>query len=179
MPWVRDYFEFGWREALTTDYLFRWRVLCKARVELEGVSQRVQEDAQNFAPGVVFISGEIVTLIVAIVEWAPLLWTQTADLETLKGWPAGAMVWMAIGTGIFGAVSSALLARPLISLNYRLQAREAAFRKELVYAEDAVVGVGGLAACRELFSEVRRVTFSIFNLTALVRFWNGVLAQGE
>ena len=56
---------------------------------------------------------------------------------------------------------SAVVGRQLVSLDYNNQREEAAYRKELVYAEDGVDGRGSAETLRALFLRVRATAVTV------------------
>lgn len=87
-----------------------------------------------------------------LFAFTPLLWSLSSGLP---GAPKGMLVWICYGGNLVGYGFSFLIGRKLIGLEYDNQATEAAFRKELVYAEDETPGHGLLDTCHALFSSLR------------------------
>lgn len=60
-----------WREAITFDYIPRWR---NVREEIEGASQRIQEDAYRFAKIIESLGLQIVRAVMTLFAFLPILW---------------------------------------------------------------------------------------------------------
>ena len=155
---VRHY-GFRWRQAITEDYVPRWR---KVDEEIEGASQRIQEDANRFARIIEGLGLAIFRAIMTLIAFLPILWTLSAqvDLPILRDIP-GSLVWAALVVTVGGMVISWFVGYFLPGLEYNNQKVEAAFRKELVYGEDDKVNHAKPETLFELFSGVR---FNYFRL---------------
>tara|TARA_B110001452_G_scaffold49248_1_gene37605 strand:- start:2747 stop:3859 length:1113 start_codon:yes stop_codon:yes gene_type:complete len=167
--WLTRIWAFQWRQAITADYIYRWRLLAKGAVELEGISQRVQDDAYQLAKGVDSFGQGVFNALLSLGTFVPLLWRLTSGMDT---WPDGAIVGVNVGSNILGIGISSLVGRYLITLEYNNQAVEAAFRKELVYAEDGAAGYGTIEACRKLFSELRGNYYTLFLHLIYFELWS-------
>ena len=140
------HFALAWREALTESYTLRWRVASGgATLAVDSVSQRIQEDTHAFAKGLDSIVKDIVMAVMDMFAMVPVL-------VRLAGWRT---VLVCVGGNLFGLAMSAVVGRQLVSLDYNNQREEAAYRKELVYAEDGVDGRGSAETLRALFLRVR------------------------
>merc|ERR1711865_468371 len=64
-------------------------------------------------------------------------------------------------------------------MGYNNQAVEAAFRKELVYAEDGVEGFGLLVTCHRLFSTLRANYYTLFLHLIYFEFWQALFNRCE
>ncbi len=60
-----------WREAITFNYIPRWRNVVE---EIEGASQRIQEDAYRFARIIESLGLQIVRAVMTLIAFLPLLW---------------------------------------------------------------------------------------------------------
>lgn len=132
---------------LTSHVLFRWRtsmaeyyhsVYHKART-IEGASQRVQEDTLKFARIIEDLGSNLVEAVLVLIEFFPLLLTLSVGLPLLYfGDVVGGFGLAAIGWAILGTLSLILAGwlLGLVGIEYDLQAKEAAYRKALVLAED-------------------------------------------
>ena len=63
---------FRWREAMTFSYMPYWKA---EDSKVEGASQRIQEDAMNFAKIVESLGLQIVRSIMLLIAFIPILWT--------------------------------------------------------------------------------------------------------
>jgi peptide/bleomycin uptake transporter len=142
-----------WRQAITFNYIPRWR---NVREEIEGASQRIQEDTYRFAKIVETLGLQVIRAIMTLVAFLPILWKLSAgvELEFAKNIP-GSLVWVAIAVSIGGMAISWLVGIKLPGLEYNNQKVEAAFRKELVYGEDDKENYSSLETLVELFVGIR------------------------
>jgi peptide/bleomycin uptake transporter len=67
-----------WREAITFHYAEKWR---KVKVDIEGASQRIQEDASRFARIVESLGLQVVRATLTLVAFLPLLWYLSQFIE--------------------------------------------------------------------------------------------------
>lgn len=61
-----------WREAISFNYIPRWRNVTE---EIEGASQRIQEDTYKFAKIVESLGSQAIDAIMTLVAFVPVLWT--------------------------------------------------------------------------------------------------------
>ncbi len=142
-----------WREAITFDYIPRWRNVTE---EIEGASQRIQEDAYRLARLIESLGLQIVRAIMTLVAFLPLLWKLSSGVtnDFLKTIP-GSLVWVALAVSLGGMLISWFVGIKLPGLEYNNQKVEAAFRKELVYGEDDKVHHASIASLTELFTGIK------------------------
>jgi len=124
---------FRWREAMTFSYMPYW-IAVDAKVE--GASQRIQEDAMNFAKIVESIGLQIVRALMLLIAFIPILWGLSANvvIPFFKD-ISGSLVWVSLTASLGGLLISWIVGIKLPGLEYNNQKVEAAFRKELVYAK--------------------------------------------
>lgn len=137
---IRRRYTFAWRMTLMGHYTNRWAQL--QQTQLEGISQRIQEDTQRFGRGLETCVSEILDAFMTLVVFTPALIDlgghvvpkgKIEVLSTLfgKGWLlALAFILASIGWAI-----SLLVAHRLVDLEVRNQIVEAEFRKQLVLTE--------------------------------------------
>lgn len=127
---------FRWRRAMNAYYLAHWPVLR----EVEGASQRIQEDTQRFARIVEGLAITFVGSIMTLIVFLPLLFDLSQNITELPifGPVEGSLVWVALVSAAFGTVLLAVVGVKLPGLEFENQKVEAAYRKELVYGEDNV-----------------------------------------
>ena len=132
--WFTRMYGFAWREAITFNYLPRWKTV---EQEIEGASQRIQEDTYKFAKIVESLGLAAAKAIMTLIAFLPLLWSMSDQLAGtfLDGVP-GSLVWVALVTSLGGILISWFVGWYLPGLEYNNQKVEAAYRKELVYIED-------------------------------------------
>ena len=173
--WLTRHWAFQWRQAITLDYLYRWRVVSKGRLELESISQRVQDDAYKLTKGIDSLVQGVLIALLQVFTFLPLLWSLTSPLPGL----AGHLVAINLGAALSGIAISSVVGRYLITLEYQNQAVEAAFRKELVYAEDGVEGFGLIAVCHRLFYTLRAQYYTLFLHLIYFELWQALFNRCE
>ncbi len=127
-------YSFKWREAITFKYISKWRNVVN---EVEGASQRMQEDTYRFARIVESLGLQFVKAIMTLVAFIPILWSfsDKVTIPVIKNYN-GSLVWIALIVSLGGLIISWFVGIKLPGLEYNNQKVEAAFRKELVYGED-------------------------------------------
>ncbi len=155
----------------TSHFLFRWRtsmvdyyhsVYDKAR-QIEGASQRVQEDTIKFSRIMESLGTSFFEAVLLLFEFFPILMTLSIGLPILwfgeweYGLVTGAFVWSVGGT-LFMILLAWIL--KLVGIEYDLQKKEAAYRKILVIAEDD--GSVRPKSLEELFNGVRKIHFKSY-----------------
>lgn len=142
-------YSFKWREAMTFSYVSRWQNVDE---EVEGASQRIQEDIYRFARIVESLGLQVIRAIMTLIAFLPILWglSSGVDIPFFKDIP-GSLVWVAVAVSVGGLLISWFVGIKLPGLEYNNQKVEAAFRKELVYAEDDKINYGKTDTIVELF----------------------------
>ncbi|EAL8063973.1 putative transporter [Campylobacter coli] len=139
-------YAFKWREAMTFSYLKFWK---NKDDNIEGSSQRIQEDTYNFSKIVESLGFSFIKALMTLVAFIPILWTlsdvvskalfanlsENSNFYFLKNID-GLLVYVALLISLGGLIVSWFVGIKLPGLEYNNQKAEAAFRKELVYAED-------------------------------------------
>ncbi|WP_144673143.1 putative transporter [Campylobacter jejuni] len=139
-------YAFKWREAMTFSYLKFWK---NKDDNIEGSSQRIQEDTYNFSKIVESLGLSFIRALMTLVAFIPILWSlsdvvskalfanlsENSSFYFLKNID-GLLVYIALLISLGGLVVSWFVGIKLPGLEYNNQKAEAAFRKELVYAED-------------------------------------------
>ncbi|ECP6145371.1 TPA: putative transporter [Campylobacter jejuni] len=139
-------YAFKWREAMTFSYLKFWK---NKDDNIEGSSQRIQEDTYNFSKIVESLGLSFIKALMTLVAFIPILWSlsdvvskalfanlsENSSFYFLKNID-GLLVYVALLISLGGLVVSWFVGIKLPGLEYNNQKAEAAFRKELVYAED-------------------------------------------
>jgi peptide/bleomycin uptake transporter len=150
---------FRWRQAMTEHYVTHWKSLHR----IEGASQRVQEDTKRFATIVETLGVNIIESAFTLIAFLPILWglSKHVHIVPIFGDLNHALVYGAILLALFGTVFLAAVGIHLPGLEFFNQRVEAAFRKEMVHAEDDV-SRADLPVYRELFSAIRKNYFRLF-----------------
>ena len=152
----------------TAHYLFRWRtamvewyhsVYDKA-ANIEGASQRVQEDTIKFTRIMEGLGTSFIESLMVLFQFVPILLGLSIGIPIFffgdwqYGLITGALLWTLGGTIFLIGLGWVLR---LVGVEYDLQKKEAAYRKILVIAEDDQ-NVRP-KTIDELFSEVRSIHF--------------------
>ncbi len=142
-------YAFKWREAMTFSYVAKWQTVTE---EVEGASQRLQEDIYRFARIFESLGLQVVRAVMTLIAFLPILWALSSgvDIQYIKDIP-GSLVWVALVVSLGGLLISWFVGIKLPGLEYNNQKVEAAFRKELVYAEDDKIQYGKTETITELF----------------------------
>ena len=69
-----SHYVFRWRQALTTEYLPRWK---NTEGVVEGSSQRIQEDCMRFARQTESLGLGLVRAIITLLSFVPILWARS------------------------------------------------------------------------------------------------------
>lgn len=154
-----SHFIFRWRTAMNTYYTDQWETVRN----IEGASQRIQEDTMRFAEIMENLGVSIVDAIMTLFAFLPVLWVLSDYVtelpivgEILHPLFFAALVWSVFGTGLL-----ALVGIKLPGLFFKNQRVEAAYRKELVYGEDDEYRAQP-PKLMELFDNVRKNYFRIY-----------------
>lgn len=132
--WFTRIYGLRWREAMTFNYIPRWE---NVSTEIEGASQRIQEDCQKFARIIETLGLESIKALMTLIAFLPILWVLSGgvDLPFFRDIP-GSLVWVSLSVSIGGLIISWFVGIKLPGLEYNNQKVEAAFRKNLVLGED-------------------------------------------
>lgn len=146
-------YAFRWREAMTFSYVEKWQTVDE---EVEGASQRIQEDIYRFARIFESLGLQVIRALLTLIAFLPILWELSSgvDLPRIKEIP-GSLVWVALLVSLGGLLISWFVGIKLPGLEYNNQKVEAAFRKELVYAEDDKINYGKTESIVELFTGLK------------------------
>jgi len=150
---------FRWRTAMNEYYMSQWPRLR----QIEGASQRVQEDTMRFSTTTEQLGVSLVSSVMTLVAFLPVLFKIGADITELPivGHLPHALVWAALFWSLFGTVFLAMVGIKLPGLEFRNQRVEAAYRKELVYGEDNPDRAQPLTVA-QLFANVRKNYFRLY-----------------
>ncbi|MCP4984048.1 MAG: peptide antibiotic transporter SbmA [Gammaproteobacteria bacterium] len=154
-----SHFIFRWRTAMNDYYTAQWETVRN----IEGASQRVQEDTMRFAEIMESLGVSIIDAVMTLFAFLPVLWVLSEHVKELPVVGAiahplfvASLVWSIFGTGLL-----AIVGIKLPGLFFKNQRVEAAFRKELVYGEDDTARAQPLTL-KELFANVRKNYFRIY-----------------
>jgi peptide/bleomycin uptake transporter len=150
---------FRWRTAMNEYYMSHWPRLR----QIEGASQRVQEDTMRFSSTMEQLGVNLVSSVMTLVAFLPVLFKIGAGITDLPiiGEVPHALVWAALFWSIFGTMFLAGVGVKLPGLEFRNQRVEAAYRKELVYGEDDAERAQPQTVAA-LFANVRKSYFRLY-----------------
>jgi peptide/bleomycin uptake transporter len=158
--WQTQRYTFAWREANTRYYLLRWE---GSTAQIEGGSQRIQEDLMIFGKTLQSLFTGFVNKIFILLAFIPVLWQLSEGLPIWNGQIIpGFLVWAALTLSIGGTLLSFLLGYKLPTLEYNNQVVEARFRKKLVHSEDDF-SQRMTADLFPMFDSVKRNYYRLFN----------------
>jgi peptide/bleomycin uptake transporter len=166
-----SHYVFRWRTAMNDYYTRNWGQLR----QIEGASQRIQEDTMRFARTMEGLGVSLVEAMMTLLAFLPVLFSLSSHVQQLPivGAIPHALVWAAISWAVLGTAVLMLVGYKLPGLEFNNQMVEAAYRKELVYGEDNPERADPLTL-QELFSKVRFNYFHLYFHYAyfnLVRIW--------
>ena len=170
---VASHYAFRWRQAMTLHDLPRWQ---NTAVEVEGASQRIQEDCMRFARQTEDIGLGVVRAVMTLISFIPILWGLSKGMAIVWLQFEGSLFWVALTTAVGGYLLSWFIGGRLPGLEYNNQKVEAALRKNLVYAEDQRARMD-LGEVLSLFSAVRFNNFRLFNNYAYFNLWSNLYGQ--
>ncbi len=129
-----NHYVFRWRKSMTDYYMSHWESIN----EVEGASQRIQEDTKRFASIVETLGVGLVRALMTLFAFVPILWNLSKSITIIPifGELPHGLVFGAIGFALVGTIGLALLGFKLPGLEYKNQVVEAAYRKSLVLHED-------------------------------------------
>ena len=151
--WFTSIYGLRWRQAMTWGYIPRWR---NVEEEIEGASQRIQEDCNRFARIIESLGLQVVRAVMTLIAFIPILYglSDKMDVPILRD-IEGSLVWGALVVSIGGLIISWFVGWRLPGLEYNNQKVEAAFRKDLVLGEDDKVNHARPENLWELFLGIR------------------------
>ncbi len=150
---------FRWRMAMNDFYAANWH---KVR-QVEGASQRVQEDTLRFARLMEGLGVSFMRSLMTLAAFLPILWVLSEKVTELPwfGQINHALVYVAILFALSGTVLLALVGIKLPGLEFNNQKVEAAYRKELVLGEDDA-NRAAQSVLKDLFDYVRLNNFKLY-----------------
>lgn len=137
--YVQSYLALRWRRWLTWQFLDRWLAhrsyyfLENFDDQTDNPDQRIQEDINSLVQGTLSLTVGLVSAVVTIFAFIYVLWRLSGvinlPLGSLGTWHIhGYLVWVGILYAFAGTFLTFKIGRPLISLNFEQQRREANFR---------------------------------------------------
>ena len=181
-----QHYAFRWRQAITFAYMPLWE---KAENEIEGASQRLQQDPERFARLVEKLGLGFFRSILTLIAFVPILWGVSMEIaerfEAAEGLPSApfalpllswtantpaSLVLVAFVLALGGTALSFLIGIKLPGLEYNNQRVEARFRKRLVYSEDDKK-FADMSSLTELFTGLRFNYFRLFLHYSYFSLW--------
>lgn len=159
---------FQWRQSIVEEYIPAY---LRHNRNVEGASQRIQEDTYKFARYVRDLGRGAFKAVFTLLLFIPIL----AELSS-KYWTDNYFVYLALAAAIGGIGISVWVARKLPKLEYNNQVVEAKFRKQLVQLEDDRTLFTN-KTLQETFSEIRFNYFKLFNNYAFFALWARIYWQ--
>ena len=173
-----SHYIFRWRTAMNDYYVANWPRLRN----IEGASQRVQEDTMRFATTTESLGVNLISAVLTLLAFLPVLVKLSATVTELPVVGAipyplvfAAVIWSVFGTGLL-----ALIGIRLPAIEFFNQRVEAAYRKELVLGEDDPARAEP-PTLSELFTHIRRnyfrlyLNFMYFNIGRIVYLQTDVI----
>jgi peptide/bleomycin uptake transporter len=170
---IAQHYCFRWRQAITFAYLPFWQ---KADAEVEGGSQRLQEDTQKWASIVFKLGLGAFKASLTLLAFIPILWGISKDITFWGIQFEGFLVWVALASSLGAMGISALVGIKLPRLEYNNQRTEAAYRKTLVYAEDDRSKADTLTVQRQ-FQELKENYFALYRNFKWFGLWENTYEQ--
>ena len=166
---------FKWREAMTFSYFSYWKKVSK---DIEGSSQRIQEDIFRFSKTIEEMGTRVLSAAMTLFAFIPVLWELSSNVpfEFLKKIP-GSLVWIALLVSIGGLIISWLVGWYLPRLEYNNQKVEAAFRKELVFAEEDKINYADEEKILSLFDKIKYNYFKLYLHYCYFDMWFNSFSQ--
>ncbi|MFD0929039.1 peptide antibiotic transporter SbmA [Methylophilus glucosoxydans] len=154
-----SHYIFRWRTAMNDFYTRQWPQVRN----IEGASQRVQEDTMRFATIMEGLGVSMVEAVMTLFAFLPVLWSLSAYVSELPVFGAvpAPLFTAAIAWSVFGTFLLAAVGIKLPGLEFRNQRVEAAYRKELVYGEDDPARAQP-ETLKALFLDVRKNYFRLY-----------------
>ena len=150
---------FRWRTAMNDYYTRNWKKLH----QIEGASQRVQEDTKRFAAIMEGLGVAFLDSVMTLIAFLPIIWGLSKNVTELPffGMVEHSLVYVAIVFALFGTVVLAAVGYKLPGLEFNNQVVEAAYRKQLVYGEDDTDRITP-PTVNEFFGNVRKNYYRLF-----------------
>ena len=171
-----SHYVFRWRNAMNDFYTERWS---KVR-EIEGASQRIQEDTMRFAAIMKGLGVSMIDSVMTLISFLPVLSALSIHVEYMPivGSIPYPLVTLAIFWSILGTFILIFAGIKLPGLEFKNQRVEAAFRKELVLGEDNSDSAEPLTLT-QLFNNVRRNYFRIYFHYAYFNLFRYIYLQAD
>lgn len=137
--YLQMYLGLRWRRWLTKQYLTRWLAnrsyyhLEHFDTQTDNPDQRIQEDISSLVTSSLDLVNGLLTSVATILAFIYILWTLSGTITLPLGHYGtlhihGYLVWVSVIYAFVGTLLTYKIGRPLVSLNFEQQKREANFR---------------------------------------------------
>ncbi len=137
--YLQTFLALRWRKWLTTQFIDRWMnkksyyYLEEFNESTDNPDQRIQEDINNLVTISLNLLVGLLSAIVTFFAFIYILWRLSGEVHIPLGSYGtlnipGYLVWVAILYAAFGTYFTFKIGKPLVSLNFEQQRREANFR---------------------------------------------------
>ena len=136
--YISQLFSLRWRRWLTEQFIGRWLekrgyyLLENFDEVTDNPDQRIQEDVGSLISYSIDLSMGLISAITTFLAFIYILWQLSGDVTFKMPWGvitiSGYLVWVGVLYAVIGTIITIKLGRPLISLNFEQQRREATFR---------------------------------------------------
>ena len=169
-----QHYAFRWRQAITSYYIPLWEN-CPSNIE--GASQRIQQDTYEFARSLESLGLGIFRAILTLIAFIPILWMLSSKItvDYLVN-IEGSLVYIALITSIGGMLISYTVGLKLPGIEYDNQKCEAAYRKQLVFSEDDKI-FANKETLFELFTGLKINYIRMFNHYSYFSLWSNSYSQ--
>jgi peptide/bleomycin uptake transporter len=158
------------KDFFTSHWIFRWRTSMTEYYHanyhkasnIEGASQRVQEDTLKFARLMETLGIGLLDSALTLIAFLPILWGLSQSITMLPwvGEVQHGLVWVAMLSALGGTIVLAIVGFKLPGIEYDIQKEEAAYRKRLVLSEgDFTVTEENSRMMDDLYARVRKVHY--------------------
>lgn len=163
----------AWRKAITLDFMQRSR-----NKEIEGSSQRIQDDPRRFAEIIEYLAPQIINACIVVIAFTPVLWILSSGVEIkyLKNLP-GSLVLIALLFNGGGVIISWFVGAKLPELDYNIREIEATLRKELVYEEDDKTESVSIEILTKLVRDIKQNSYRLFLHLFYFDIWRNLFSK--
>jgi peptide/bleomycin uptake transporter len=151
-----NHWSFRWRKSIADYFQDNWH---RAHM-IEGASQRQQEDCMKFSRLISDLSISLLESVLMLIAFIPILWGLSENVKEIPfiGEVDRGLVWISLMVSILGTGILSLVGAKLPGIEFKIQAREAAYRKILVLGEDDP-SKADRPTVDKLFDEVKSIHF--------------------
>lgn len=170
------HFIFRWRKAMHEFYMSNWEKLR----DVEGASQRVQDDTMLFARAMQRQGISFVSAAMTLIAFLPILYGYSKYITELPlvGAISQSLVWASIFWAILGTLFVYLIGIKLPGLEFKNQRAEAALRKELVYGEDQIERADDFTV-KSLFEDLKENYYRLYRNYVYFDFGRNVYVNAD